>query len=390
MATHDNYPGASSRLKNGKTIWRFRGKGKHAKQTNLPGQPGDPEFENAYREATQGVRLPKAGEIVELPLKAGAKTFAHAQRLLEKSAEWLELDAETHVKNTRMLEIFLNANVDPAYKLKWRDCPVEYLRPKDIRDFLNPIRTVSPTKSKHILVALRKLIAIAVAEQWIEIDPSHTIKAPVPPTNGHKPWPRWAREQYEARHPIGSAARTAYALGFWLGNRRGDIAHLAWDTLVEEEVETGDGDFETVMAFDFRQRKNRKRNGGKEMFLKVTRPLQAALAPLSRDTETVLVTAYGKPFSEKSLTGMMAHWTRQAELPAGYTLHGLRKSLGIYLAENGASARQIQDVLGHESMRESDTYIKMANRKRLATDALSIVEERENRRSMRPRLSVVR
>lgn len=35
--------------------------------------------------------------------------------------------------------------------------------------------------------------------------------------------------------------------------------------------------------------------------------------------------AYGKPFSEKSLTGMIRHWTLQAGIPEGYTLHGLRR-----------------------------------------------------------------
>lgn len=62
--------------------------------------------------------------------------------------------------------------------------------------------------------------------------------------------------------------------------------------------------------------------------------------------ETVLVNAYGDPFSAKSLTGMMSHWCKLAGLPPGLTLHGLRKSLGVYLAEAEASTRQLMDVLG--------------------------------------------
>ena len=67
--------------------------------------------------------------------------------------------------------------------------------------------------------------------------------------------------------------------------------------------------------------------GGKALVLPITPMLRDALAPLPRTDGTVLVTAYGKPFSAKSLTGTMAHWTFKAGLPKGCTLHGLWKSL---------------------------------------------------------------
>ncbi|CDX32686.1 hypothetical protein MPLSOD_140672 [Mesorhizobium sp. SOD10] len=51
---------------------------------------------------------------------------------------------------------------------------------------------------------------------------------------------------------------------------------------------------------------------------------KAAIALLVKGG-TVLKSAYGKPFSEKSLTGMIRHWTLQAGIPEGYTLHGLRR-----------------------------------------------------------------
>ena len=46
----------------------------------------------------------------------------------------------------------------------------------------------------------------------------------------------------------------------------------------------------------------------------------------------------------------MAHWCALAGLPKGLTLHGLRKSLGVYLAEAEASTRQMMDVLGHDDI----------------------------------------
>ena len=63
MATHPDYPGASSRMHRGKDVWRYRGKGRAAKEVTLPGQPGDECFEVAYQRATRV----ETAEVVEIP-----------------------------------------------------------------------------------------------------------------------------------------------------------------------------------------------------------------------------------------------------------------------------------------------------------------------------------
>jgi integrase len=307
---------------------------------------------------------------------------------LEETPEWHELDSATHAKNIRMIECFLEMHVDAESKLTWRNTPVEFMTTKHLKDLLAPFRKATPTKAKHLLVAIRKVIGAALDQDgWLAVDPSFGIKVSIPPTDGHKEWPEEIQEKYKARHPLGTAARTAFELARWLGNRCGDIADVHWDHLVEEELERPDGEFASVLAFSFRQQKNRKRTGGKEMFLPVRPQLAEALRALpaaaggGANSGHILLNAYGRPFSKKSLTGMMAHWTKQAGIEPGYTLHGLRKSFGIWLAENGASARQIQDAMGHSSMTESDRYIRKANRKRLVSDAFFAADEKEQRRA---------
>ncbi|RDL51835.1 Tyrosine recombinase XerD [Ensifer sp. M14] len=389
MATHPEYPGASSKKdRHGKERWRYRGKGRDGKEVSLPGQPGDEAFEQAYQAATLGT----SATVSMLPGKIVPQSFMHAYTMLKASPEWLALDSKTQSYNVLQIETFLAAQVDPAHELTWRDVPMKMMTHKHVRAFLKPYHVnVSASKAKHLLVGMRKLIGVAILEEWIELDPTSSYKITIPPTDGFKAWPREYRERFEAHHKVGTSARTAYALAMWLGNRRGDIANLRWDQLVEEEVELAGGVVEKITAFDFRQRKNAKRTGGKEMFLKVTKALADALAPLDRSKGgTVLLSAYGEAYSEKGLGNRMRNWCEQAGIPAGYTLHGLRKSLGVHLAENGASARQIQDVLGHSSMKESDKYIEAANRKRTATDALSVIEKQEAERAARPKLVVVR
>jgi site-specific recombinase XerD len=85
----------------------------------------------------------------------------------------------------------------------------------------------------------------------------------------------------------------------------------------------------------------------------------------------VISNAYGNPFSEKSLTGMMAHWTKLADMQAGCTFHGLRKTLGKYLAEEGATAKQSAGILGHDDLDHVELYSKEAEQERLAVDGMT-------------------
>ncbi|RWA60566.1 site-specific integrase [Mesorhizobium sp.] len=384
------YPGVSSRLKNGKLIYRYRAKG--MPEIRLPGKPGDPEFEAAYEKATQGQG--KKAVIVDLPGRALPKTFGHAARRLETTMEWLGFDEGTQQKNARLIERFLNLPVDPNYPLTWRNTPVEHLDADRLRAIIEGIFRTNRTVAKHTLVAIKKLLWVATdVEKWIkpQDDPSLSIRVRVPKSTKNPAWPIAMREKFEERHPIGTAARTCYALGFWLGNRRGDIAALEWDDLLTEEIELFDGSLVLIEAFDFRQKKNRNRHGGREMFIPVVDKLATALDLLDRSRGgTVLKNAYGRSFSEKSLTGMMQHWTRQAGIPSGYTLHGLRRTFGTYLAECNIQARAIMEAMGHSSMTVTDEYVREANKKRIAVDIARAINEREAKRDAMKRRANLR
>ncbi|MDR6758494.1 integrase [Mycoplana sp. BE70] len=58
----------------------------------------------------------------------------------------------------------------------------------------------------------------------------------------------------------------------------------------------------------------------------------------------------------------MRQWREQAGIPEGYTLHGLRRTFGTYLAECNVQARAIMDAMGHTSMAVTDGYVRDANR----------------------------
>lgn len=342
---------SSFKDRHGTTRWRYR-RGK--KTISLKGAPGEPAFEAAYQAAIEG-REPNSAEVLPLPGAARPESFLAAWSRVKRTPEWLGFDPATIAKNTHLAEIFLTLPVLDGESVVWGDILVRDMKRRHIKEILARFGS-TPHKAKHLLVAIRKMLHVALDEEWIEVDPTYKL-AFRPEYKGWRAWTETEREAFEIRWPVGTTPRTCYALALWLGNRRSDVAKVTWEML----------DFRnSVVTIE-------QTKGGKRLVLPITPMLREALAPLSREGDTVLVTAYGKPFSEKSLTGRMADWTKSAGMPKGCTLHGLRKSLGKLLAEGGASTRQLMDTLGHEDIEHAELYSREASQAILAKDAMQKV-----------------
>ncbi|WP_084682991.1 tyrosine-type recombinase/integrase [Neorhizobium vignae] len=340
--------------RHGKTRWRYR-RGKVT--ISLKGSPGEAEFEEAYQAAIEG-RKPRTAEVSKMPGAAAPGTFRAAWTKVKRSPEWIAHDPATKAKNVRLAEEFLELPIVEGHPELWGDVPIKDLKRRHVKDILSHF-SATPHKAKHLLVTIRKMILVALDEEWIETDPTWKLSYR-PEYKGWRAWTDSERAMFEARWPIGSTPRTAYALALWLGNRRSDVARLKWEW------------------FDFRKGNVTlvTKKGDKTLVLPITPMLRETLAPLSRDTETVLLTQYGQPFSEKSLTGRMADWTHSADLPKGCTMHGLRKSLGKMLAETGATTRQLMETLGHDDIEHAELYSRAAEQERLARDAMTKVTKR--------------
>ncbi len=371
----DKYPGLSSYTdRHGKLRWRYRTK---ERVVSLPA-PNQPGFKDAYQAAVEGRKVPKA-PVVQMPGAALPGTFGAAFQRLKISVKWLALDEASKRKNTRLIEEFLELRVVADHPLIWRNVAVKNLRRIHVEELLGRF-IATPHKAKHLLVGIRKLVYVALRQDWIEIDPTAAVEWR-PAYAGWKAWSREAMAQFENRWQLGTAARTCYGLALWLGNRRGDVAGLRWDQRVTRRVFI-DGIERHFDGFDIVQAKNKGRTGGKRLFVPITPMLSEVLDAADRRGETVLVNGYGEPFSAKSLTGMMAHWCKLAGLPKGLTLHGLRKSLGVYLAEAEASTRQLMDVLGHDDIDHAELYSREASQVRLAVQGMDRVVRLVTRKPM--------
>lgn len=335
--------------RHGTVRYRFRRAGK---SIYLPESPGHPAYEEAYSAAVEG-REPRQAEVIAHPKAISPKSFADAWRLVQKGIEWRNLDEATKYKNERLTNEFLNSKVAEDSPTIWAKIPVSDLRRRHVKLILKEYGE-TPHKAKHILTAVRRLITEAMDQDWIEYDPSLKIGWR-PEYTGWRAWTEKERATFEKRWQNGTMPRATYALALWTGNRRGDVASQLWS----------DVDFDAD-RITVRQAKT-----GKVLRLLMLPMLKDALLSLPRRTDTVISNAYGNSFSEKSLTGMMAHWTTMAEMGPGCTLHGLRKTLGKYLAEEGATSKQSAGILGHDDLDHVELYSKDAEQERLAVDGMA-------------------
>jgi integrase len=345
---------SSFRDRHGAIRWRFRRAGK---TISILGEPGEPEFEERYCAAVEG-REPRKVTPVPMPGAAPPESFKAAWRKVLRSPEWLGYDPATHLKNARLADVFLSLPIIDDDPTIWGDMRVRDMKRRHVKDILARF-SATPHKAKHLLVTIRKMITVALDEEWIETDPTWKLSYR-PEYKGWRAWTDAEREMFERRWTVGTTPRTAYGLALWLGNRRSDVARVKWSW------------------FDFRRNTVtfETKKGEKQLVLPLTPMLRETLEPLDRSTDYVLVTAYGKQFSEKSLTGRMRDWTASAGMPSGCTMHGLRKTLGKMLAETGASTRQLMETLGHDDISHAELYSRAAEQERLAKDGMSRVTRR--------------
>ena len=352
---------SSFKDRHGTERWRFR---KGGKTVSLKGRPGEAQFEADYEALLEGRKLQKSA-VIPMPGRAIPQSFNDGWKRVLKSAEWQRYSQATKSKNVFLAEEFLNLRIIPEEPAVWGDMPVDAFRRRHMKDILARFAD-TPHKAKHLLTTIRKIIAVALDEEWIEIDPTHQIKW----RPAYTGWRAWTAEEMAAfvkRWPVGTTPHLIFSIALWLGNRRGDISTLKWSDRQTRAVMMA-GERRIVRGFEIEQEK-----GGKKLFVPEAPPLTAALEATKRDGDMIVLTAYGKPFSEKSLTGRMADWTELAYLPKGCTLHGLRKTLGKRMAEAGVTTRQAMVILGHDDIAHAELYSREADSVVLAIDAMDKV-----------------
>lgn len=348
----DRLPYVSSYTdRHGRLRWRYR---RNGRTVALPGQPGEDAFQRAYLAALEGRRL--EAKVVRHPNHALPQTLKAAWRhYATQDPDFKRLRPSSRDQYIARAERLLAMRVAPADPLTWGEVPLADLRRRHVKALLSQMAD-RPHAGADALIVLRKMIVVGLDLEWIQHDPTHRLRYR-PEIEGHRAWTDHERARFEARYPLGTMQRTVYALALYTGQRRADLVRISWADVAGDRLR-------------LTQQKT-----GKRLVLPILPVLREALDAAPRHGALVLAVEDGSPRSAEGLTNDWLRWCRSAGL-TGTTLHGLRKTLGKLLAEQGATTRELMDVLGHDAIAHAELYSRGAEQETMAKAGFTKVEPR--------------
>jgi integrase len=310
----------------------------------LPGRPGSEEFMLAYQAALAGEELCKP------TAKRGAPgTFDRLVQEYFGSTGYLRMAASTRRTYQLVIERLVREE-RIGHRL------VAQMTRQHVEQIVGR-RAATPGAANDVLKKLKILIHFAIDNGWRKDDPTLRIKS-----FAEGEFHSWTDEeigQFEARWPIGTRERTAFALLLFTGQRASDVKSMSWADLDGAAIQVVQG------------------KTGEKLWVPLHESLAEVLAAWPKVHVMMLTTGYGKPFTAKGFSNFMADRIGKAELPDRCVTHGLRKAAARRLAEAGCSAKEIGAVTGHTTLKEIERYTKAAEQKKLASAAIGRLEKQE-------------
>lgn len=323
---------------------------RRGKRTALPGPLGSPAFHAAYAAAHAAAE----GTATVAPrgiARVEPFTFAALIRDYRASPEFNRLAKTTRAEYSRVLNAI---EAEDGHRLP-RD-----LRRKDVRR-RRDARAETPGAANTYLGVISTLMSWAIDAEFDEALTVNVCFRIARFRAGE--WRAWTHEEmaaFEARWPLGTMERLAYALARYTGQRRADLVGMTRAHLAQKAVQV------------------RQQKTGEPLWIPLHRELLAAIEAMPKGARahmSLLTTSEGKAFDRIYFGAWFAGAIDEAGLPDDCVLHGLRKSTGADLAEAGATDEEIGAVLGHRTARMRQHYTRAARQKKLAQRAIGRVEK---------------
>jgi integrase len=333
-----------------KHVHRYRDRhGKERIYVRVPGrkavaireQPGTAAFLAAYQAAVAKT---------DIVVTTGAPgSFAWLLQRYYGSGEYRELSARTkHVRRLILDKLMVEHGEKPFARLE----------PRHIRNWRDA-KAGKPEAANSIVKALRAVFRWAAEAQIAERNPARHVPLLRPRNpDGFHTWTVEEVAQFRATHALGTKPRLALELLLFTGCRRSDVVTLGRQMVRDDWLH-------------FVEAKGRGRKL-KQRAIPILPELQAVLAATPSGHFNYLVTTFGKPYTPEGF----GNWFRRQCNAAGLShcsAHGLRKAGATIAAENGATEHQLMAIFGWDSPKQAALYTRAANRRRLAGDAMHLL-----------------
>jgi integrase len=316
----------------------------------LPGEPGSPEFVEAYHAAMNNMPRREVGKD-----RSRAGTVDATLKAYYASQTWQSMAKGTQRNHRTALERFRQLpDVGEG--------PINRLTRKHVTDVLD---RMPPIPGRHWLVAVRALMQYAVKKELRSDDPTEGVKRIKPPaSNGWRTWTDAEISQYEAYWPIGSMPRLCFALALYTGQRRSDVLEMG-----PQHIKDG-----WMIITPTKTR----RTTAKTLRIKIDARLQHVIDNTPQSGHLVYIVAQqGKPYANgDTFSEAFKGWCRKARLPNDLSLHGLRKAFCRIAVEEGASESEVRSYTGHTTSRQLQPYIQ-------ARDEAILAERLMDRKAIR-------
>jgi integrase len=298
---------------------------------------GTEAFLAEYNRALLGTRSAAPDNAI----KCGSLRWLVSQ-YVSTSAQFLSLNPATRKLMRAHLE---------AVCVNHGENPIASLRTKHLQSIVDAM-VQTPFAANNRIKALRALFKWAHKKELIATNPAKDLERLKTPKGGHQPWTAADVRKYLQRHPLDTMAGLALAIFFFTGVRRSDAAKLG------RQMESEDGAW----------LRWRETKGGEVKLTEIPiEPEFRAILDYHRAADRLhyLVTAFGKPFTPAGFGNWFRDRCDEAGL-SGLSAHGVRKAGATIAADEGASSHELLAFFNWSSIKETDTYTRAANRKRLA------------------------
>jgi len=341
--------------RHGKPRFYFRRTG--FKPMPLPGLPWSPDFMEAYQRAMD-TRPREIGSERVKPRSIRALAVAYYD-----SPAFRALKAITQGVYRNIIERFCRETDKEGQP--YGDKSAVTIKGRNVEKLMQA-RAAKPDSANGLRKVLREMMKVAVKLEWRDSDPTLGVKKIKPKKKGgfHR-WTDAEIAQYEARHPIGTKARLAMALGLYTGQARQDVILMGEQHITREYDSEQDCEVEILNWV----RKKTEDKTGLELAIPVDPELRRIIDASPSKHLTFLVTELGAPFTAAGFGNWFRDRCNEAGL-AHCSFHGLRKTAATRLIDAGCDVVEAAAITGHASLKELQRYIDTRDRKRAARRAM--------------------
>lgn len=351
--------------RHGNVRYYYRRKGKP--KVRILGEPGSPDFIEAYRRANEGKATPRSKL---QPAAAGTLRWLCSEYF--RSPDFRSLGPRT--QQVRRLELERVCRSTTRSGRERGAAIAAMMEERHVRE-LRDERADRPGAANNVLKALGPLFAWAKEAGHVSTNPVRDVKR----FGAGAGWHTWTDDEiarFEEHHPIGSKARLAFALLRYTGVRRSDVVKLGKG--MEATVVDDHGNPYQALRFAITKGSQRRARPGqsaaepKRLVVPILPELRAILQATPSGHLTYLVTAFGKPFSVAGF----GNWFREQCDAAGLehcTAHGIRKFGATTAAESGATEHQLMGMFGWDDPKQAATYTRKARQSKLARSSMHLL-----------------